>query len=696
MLLVDVVVTDEDPAYRIIREAIKRKRINKKGLKNFEYNAYSKKILKSSDEIALIEESFVKGYSKIPEWEKEFILKTHKTENQKKNVGSMDVSVSDKYLIDFSKDTLSLMMNQVYLPLADNAFDYYDYKLISTIESGSAPIYNIQVIPKSKIQPLLEGTIQLEGENYSICNVDLQANKGIRFPYVHDLILKFNQSLGKYDGYWLPDYVEMQVSLSLNLSGLIGIDKISYHMTNIISNYKINQTIPDSIEHARHSKYGGYRTDTSKNYKPPLELADSKISSLRPIPLTNSEVEAFATLDSTKTIEKMIKPTGLLSGLIPDEPEEKDTSGNSVFGKITSSVFNYGYLNINRVEEFTLGVNYKSDFLKNKINLKSYLAYSFGVKKPLGSIQVGYNLKDFFLTQINLGLFHSVNIWQNYQPYTNLINSAGVLLGFEDQFNYYLSSGFLFGVNKNLNKSISTSLNFISEKQSSLKENKYLSIFNRKRFVRVNPEINEGFDRRIQLSCLIGKSPYNLEIIPKNSLLISADLSDKKLNSDFNYLKINFAGQLRIKNFYKELFLYPYLLINIEGGYIKNDFGIQQIFSPVASLGFYSPATSFKGLKPYQFVGDKMIAMHVEENWRTIIFQALGLDFLTNSELDIVTGVSSVRIWNDTKFLNELTQQKPYWEAYIGISRILAILRLDFSYNSLKMFNARLSTAVVF
>ena len=206
----------------------------------------------------------------------------------------------------------------------------------------------------------------------------------------------------------------------------------------------------------------------------------------------------------------------------------------------------------------------------------------------------------------------------------------------------------------------------------------------------------KGLIKRIQLSFLIGKSPYDFEIIPKNALLISADLSDKKFKSDFNYLKLNFAGQIRIKNFYKELFLYPYLLINLEGGYIKNDFGIQQMFSPIASLGFYSPTTSFKGLKPYQFVGDKVIALHVEENWRTIIFQALGLDFLTNSELDIVTGLSGMRIWNDTKYLNDLTQRKPYWEAYIGISRILAILRLDFSYNSLKIFNATLSTAVVF
>ena len=398
IVLADILVTDEDPAYIIIREAIKRKKINKKGLKNFEYDAYSKKILESSGEIALVEETFVKGYNKIDKWEKEFILKTHKTENRKKNSENMDISVSNKYLLDFSKDTLDLLMNQVYLPLADNAFNYYDYKLLSTIETGKAPIYTIKVIPKSKIQPLLEGTIQIEGENYSICNIDLQANKGVRFPYVQYLILKFNQSLGKYDGYWLPDYVEMQVSLGFNLSGLIGIDQIAFHITNIISNYKINQPIPDSIENARHSKYGGFRTDTSKNYKPPIELSDSAIVSLlRPIPLLIQKSKLLLLSHSTKTLEKMIKPTGLLSGLVSDNPEEKDTSGKNVFGKISSFVLDYSYLNINRVEKLTLGANYKSDFFKNKIFLKSYLAYSFGVKKPLGSLLIGYNPKDFFL-----------------------------------------------------------------------------------------------------------------------------------------------------------------------------------------------------------------------------------------------------------------------------------------------------------
>ena len=270
--------------------------------------------------------------------------------------------------------------------------------------------------------------------------------------------------------------------------------------------------------------------------------------------------------------------------------------------------------------------------------------------------------KDIFLNHIELELFYSTQEWQGIQPYSHLLNSAAVLLGYADQFNYYLKSGFKLALTKNLGKNFTSSLSFISEKQSSMNEDKYTSIFNRSRFVRQNPGVNEGFDRKFQLSFLAGESPFDFTVIPENGLLINADISNKFLKSDFNYYKIFFAGQVKTKTFYRELFVSPFLLFNVEGGYIKNNFGIQQMFSPIASIGFYSPITAFKGLRPYQFAGDKMIALHIEHNWRTIIFQALGLDFLTNLELDIIMGASSVRIWNDTKYLNELTQRKPYWE----------------------------------
>ncbi|HKI78721.1 MAG TPA: hypothetical protein VKA26_09290, partial [Ignavibacteriaceae bacterium] len=86
----------------------------------------------------------------------------------------------------------------------------------------------------------------------------------------------------------------------------------------------------------------------------------------------------------------------------------------------------------------------------------------------------------------------------------------------------------------------------------------------------------------------------------------------------------------------------------------------------------------------------------IEHNWRTIIFQSLNLDFLTNLDLDIVTGAGVLKIVNDTNYLPLLTQNKIYWEAYVGVARILTILRLDFYYNSFKRFGATLGTSIIF
>jgi len=694
-VLPEVVVTDEDPAYAIIREAIRRKKINKNGIKNFEYNAYSKKVVESSGETALIEETFIKGYNNLPEWEKEFILKTHKTENRKKETRNLDFSVSDRYYLDFSEDTLILLMNKVYLPLADNAFDYYDYKLLNTIETNGFPIYTIQVIPKSDIQPLLEGSINIEGEKYAICNVDLSASKGLRFPYIQDIALRFKQSLGNYSGYWLPDYVEMKASFVFNLSGLIGLDKLSFDMISTITGYKINKQIPDSVINAKQSKYGGYTSDTSKNYKGPLELTDSEIEYLRPIPLTNAEKEAFLTLDSTKTLEKMIKPTGLLSGFVNESSNDGKSQGDNLLGEISGIAFNYSYLNINRVEKLTFGLNYRGDLFGKRLSIKSFAGYSVGIKEPLGSLSINYGLKDFFISQLGFEIFYKVKEWQEMHPYSHLLNSASVLLGFDDPFNYYLSGGFKLSMMKRLGDKFLTSLNFISEHQLYVKEKKYISIFNRNRFLRINPEINEGFDRKISLMSLFGKSPFEFSVTPENGAMINIESSSKLWGSDFSYYKIFFAGEISTRTIYKELFVAPYLQLNVETSYIKGRYGIQHILSPITVMGLYSPVTSFKGLKPYQYVGDKMLALHLEHNWRTIIFQSLGLDFLTNLNLDIVTGASGLFISNDSKYFGEQSQ-KTYWEAFIGVSRIFAILRIDFSYNSQKHFYATLSTATIF
>lgn len=691
--LAEVVVSSEDPAYRIVREAIKRKKENRKGLINFDYSAYSKRIITSDGEVAAIEESILKGYNKIGEWEKEFVLSTHKTENQNKEQRSMEFNISDKYYIDFSTDTLSVMQNLIYLPIADNALDHYDYKLLKTTITENSEIYLIQVIPQSQIQPLLEGEITIESNRYALNSVKLRTNKGVRFPYINDFTLEFVQHLGLYENYWLPQYVESKASLSINIGGLLSIATMTFNLFSNITEYNINKPIPDSIDIAVRSKYGFYTSDTSGNELKPLALERANIDSLRQIPLTMDEVEAYSELDSTKTMDKLIKVEGPLAAFIPDNEAEKDTT-NSIIGQATGAIFKYGYFRNNRVTGLTFGARF-DDYVVNK-RLYLYTAAGYSLRREIieGVFTLEYRPKDFIIDGIEVGIFDQTQQWQTYSPYPDILNGIGVTLGLEDQFNYYLSKGFKIGLKK-IHKSFTTKLSYISENQESQIETQYQSIFGANRAVRVNPNIMDGTDNRATLNFSLGKNPLAVQVMPENGIVAQFDLSTPSFNSDFDYHKFRIIGMLKSKTFYDELFVSPYIQLIVDAGIISGNYGPQHILTPNSAYSIYSPLGVFKGIKPYEYVGNEMLAIHVEHNWRTVPFQAIGFTALADLHLDIITGVSGLKMWNSSGYLETNNLSKPYWEAYVGISRIFAFLRIDTFYNSNKQFGVRGAVAVL-
>jgi hypothetical protein len=689
-----VVSANEDPAYRIIREAIARKKQNRKGLINFEYNAYSKRILKSAGEVALIEETFVKGYNEMGKWEKEFIISRHKTENQKKQVHSMDFNISDSYYIDFSKDTLTLILDKVYLPIADNAFDYYDYKLLDITESPEGEIYRIKVIPQSDIQPLLQGEITIEGNTYALNSINLETNEGVRFLFVKNLSVKFVQQLGKYNGYWLPNYVKTEAGFTFSFQGLLSLEEIKFEDISSITGYKINGPVPDSVKIAVRSKYGGFTSDTTgKKYKP-YELTREEIKEQRPIPLTKTEIKAYAELDSTKTIEKMIKVSGPLSGLISEGNSQSDTTA-SIFSAGLEILSNYITFNNNRVAGVLIGPRYNEPIIKDRIFIDLSGGYAFNRKKAEGQLKLNYAFKKFFINDIEMQVFNKTKSWEMFTPYSSFMNGIAVTTGFDDQFNYYLSSGFGLGISKNLGDKSTVKIGYIAEKENSLQEMTYQSIIKTNRLPRANPEIIEGTDSRTYLKISLGKNPMEIQFIPENGLTVQFDLSNPAFNSDFNYKKFRVTGLVKFKTIYRELFIAPYLQIIADAGIITGNYGPQHLFSPNTALGFFAPAGVFKGLNPYRYAGTEMFALYLEYNWRTIPFQALGLDFISDLYLDFITGVNILKTWNKSDYLPGSAIDKPYWEIYTGLSKIFGVLKVDVNYNSLKNISVTSTIGVV-
>lgn len=697
---------DEDPAYRIIRKAIRNKENNIKSVNSFEYDEYRKGIFKSAGQIASIDESFLKTF-KTGDKEKEFTIASFRTENIKKN--DKNINMFRKMKIDFYKDTIRIIGNKIHLPLAQDAFDYYDYKLLNVKSTDEKLIYFIGVIPRSEIRPLFTGMVLIEDSSFALVGLDLKNNKGVTIPFITDLSFRFTERKVKLDGLWFPQYLESYISMGLSLQGLLSVEKLELETFRSFSNQTTKFSEPDSLFSPQKYAFAkfGYRdtvaagassegdtskTTVKKNVFKPVMLTKAETDSLRPIPLNDKEISAYKELDSTKRPEKMIKAKGVLATYADMQGEHKD-SGDSFWGKAAETFLSYINFKNTRVEGIGLGLRYDHD------NDTAYTfgisgLYPFGLKKPEGSGYFGLRLGDKHAPIVTLGLFSQVERWDNITPFPELMNSLSITFGLEDIFNYYKAEGYNINIKKEWkgsHNSVDRSLmfGFTSERQSSISDIFNHRIFTSRFAKRINPAIKEGLDNRLSLNFISGTDPLKFQVYSESGFTLLTDLSLKELGGDFGYLKAYSVYQLRFNTIFDELMFPPYMLVRLEGGIVHGTYGLQQILTPENSLAFLSTFGAFKGLNPYEYVGDKLAAVHVEHNWRSVIFQSLGLRSLAEMNIGIITGASALKMWNDSDVIKTAGDIPVYWEVYGGFTGLLTVLRLEAAYTSNKIFVLR-------
>ncbi|MGE5682269.1 MAG: DUF5686 family protein [Bacillota bacterium] len=696
IMLPEIVIgsDDEDPAYRIIRNAIKNKEANRKILNNLQYDEYRKAIFKSAGQIASVEESFIKGF-KSGEKESDFVLASFKTENIKKDNNSINVFKQLK--MDFYKDTIIIFGNKVHMPLSPAAFDYYRFKLLNTRNTESNMVYSIEVIPRSEIRPLFRGLVLIEDSSFALVGVDLKSNNGMTVPFIKDLSFRFTENKIRMGSLWFPQYLESHISLGVSLAGLLSVEKMELEQFRSFSNQKINYSEIDTSAIFKNNPFldlglrdSSYADSLKKLFKPVM-LVRSETDSLRPIPLNENEIAAFKDLDSTKKPMTMLKTSGVLSSFANTQ---KKSSGNSspflhFLEKAADNLFNYLSFKNTRTSGISLGANYNST-IDSLFSFGLSGLYSFGLKKPEGKGFIGFNTGNKKSMGIHIGFFDYVNRWNHNSQFTELMNTFSVTLGLEDNFNYLRSKGYNISIKQNWKDSLSAEIGFVSEKQTSLTQLIHHRIFNSRFAKRINPAIKEGMDNRLRLNFIAGSDPFNFQFMPQSGFTLTADLSLKELGGNFGYLRTYSACQIRFNTFFKELFFPPFMLIRLEGGIVKGNFGLQHILSPDAALTFVSPFGVFKAIKPYDYTGDKMTALHVEHNWRGIIFQSIGLKSLTDMNMGITTGASFLKTWDDSELKLTESNKPVYWEAYMGITGIYGVIRVDGAYNSNKIFAGRL------
>lgn len=273
------------------------------------------------------------------------------------------------YLPNFYDDNVEIAGFDVVGVTHPDALKFYDFKLLDQTTLDEQTVYKIQVRPARKLQPLFTGTIYVLDEAYALLEVSLKPNDVVDFPQpIKDFNSYYEQQFNNYgQDFWLP--VDMRINGDIKIK-MVGLEfpLIQFRQLSRITDYEVNVPLPDSL-YADDDLFAVDSTTISSD-----SLFNRNIDT---VPLSDDEEEAYATLDSTATLEKAFKPTGFLSRFI-DEEDEDEASGpgflSSIPGNISPTV------RYNRVDELHAGLTYSVDPVDN-LELRISGGYSTGYEE---------------------------------------------------------------------------------------------------------------------------------------------------------------------------------------------------------------------------------------------------------------------------------------------------------------------------
>jgi len=429
----------EDPAYRIVRNAIK----NRKG--------YLEEVFAYSSDV------YIKGMQKLVGAPKKFfgrdIQKTLNLDTNRNGILYLSESQSKfSYMkpdrikeemisskisgrnnafsfnkasdmrINFYQNLLlensGLSARSFVSPIADNAMFYYKYKLLGKTEENGLTINKIEVSPRRKNDPVFRGIIYIADDTWRLMGTDLNLTKDAGINLIDTLNIA--QHFIKIDKYYMPGNLRFQ--FNGNVFGF----KFQGYFISFYSNYNINPKFEK-----------GYFTAEILKITKAVNKKDSAYwANNRPIPLTEEERKDYIKKDS---IALRMQSKAYLDSV-------EKANNNFTLGKIfvTSYQINDRYhkryytfdpliqsVFYNTVEGFAIkyGVTYRKQYENNKyLFIRPQARYGFANKRFTANVNAYYYYDPTKRAGISLGFGNEIADLNNYGTMSPLSNTLNTLL----------------------------------------------------------------------------------------------------------------------------------------------------------------------------------------------------------------------------------------------------------------------------
>lgn len=218
--LAPVVVSGVDEeARRIMRRVIAHKHEIYAALHDFRFDAYVKLVLRDAgvadtlaQAVLLLTETRTAAYWEQPDRFQETIL----ARRQSRNLEAQHNLVSVGEMVNFSRDRIDLQKYSVVSPIADDALDHYDYRMLDTLLADARRVYRIAIEPRSQASPLFAGVIDVADSTYDVLGIDVGVNSAVRFNFLENV--RYRQRLRDMgQGRWMPYEIRLTGDLHIGL-----------------------------------------------------------------------------------------------------------------------------------------------------------------------------------------------------------------------------------------------------------------------------------------------------------------------------------------------------------------------------------------------------------------------------------------------------------------------------------------------
>ena len=630
----------ENPALQIIKKATERKNKRKEFLKDYSFTAYTKTIVKTTNDISqkkssefsvtkldtgqlkitAIMENESKGYFKFPDYYKDIIIARKQSENLPP---AANIIAGGRILVDFYNETIDLVQDPLVGPIADNAIDYYYYIITDTLAIDNQSVFKINFEPIDEYDPGLVGDLYIKDKTFDLIKVVTGITESANPMGLFDSLV-VNQQYTNFD-----NKVYLPTDYRLIIEGnLLGIAKFGFQLSSIFNNYEINTGISDDFFDL-----------AMVTVKPDADKKDSLYwHNIQAIPTTEDEDSAYARIDSLES--QKVNFWDNFSFL-----SSKVTLSENV--RITGPLDLYGF---NKVEGHILkyGVSL-NNALDRRLDLNADASYGFNDKKFKKSVWARYYLGEYRTHSISVSAYDKVNsLFMESDKYGDFLSVLLNLMTKYDFKDYYYSKGFEFDLSSEVFPFLNLDLGYMYREDLSAVNNSDFSIFYPSRHYNDNKQIlpatinafKTGFKLDFRKYIENGYNRVRMDdgedytILSGNVILSNDWLGESDYN--FEIYKLNLYGKIRTLRAAE-------LRFNVQGVISNGAVPYQYMYALPGNLNGLGQQFTFRTLDIGEVFGDRVVTIGLEQDFKDELFRSLNFPLLR--EWGVTFGLHANMAW---------------------------------------------------